>query len=564
MLRKITGVFLALLVVTGCSSQIENEEIASPPLPEETTRINYDDHPIILIDETQYIRPDIIQISKDLQVYSDMITVVENGGEAVNYADKFISLYSQTTAMKDLAVVRFLAMPSDSSLSLEVNFWANYKEDLDSALLEFIEAVESSKHASLIQTAIGSNYMDYIQDIKLIPSSTDYYSFLVEEGTNYYMDRYDEVLQGFYSGQGERLEYNTARIVDYIVELVDSKNLIAVEAGYEDYKQLSLSEKGYSKGQMDTILLNIKEYYSPLALLTVEEFSSEIPLVYSRADALFGVYLPTFSDISISHNSMVEEFLHYNLLDYQPREDKIPLDRVVEITYSKLPLISANLSGDIDDIRNYNYLLGRSYYSHITSEKPTGRNNWLIDTVGRIHVYLGQAGYDSIYPSSKDVAVKNDYSIEIRSILLNAVIYELEQYIYTAENLTSTGVEDEFNRLYSQYFVGVEGQLYKESAYVLALYQIIFSPFSSGDQIIGGVVALDMSMIDNKDTLLKRLSSLLILSGRNSVKDELSSISQASPFTAVTFNTTAYYVKSILEQVEEAVVEEIEEPVVEN
>ncbi len=534
----------------GENEQSSSEEIA---VMENEDVINIFSSSGIDLNTFKYSRPEILVAVDELTTLASMISIVENESEAISYAEDFAELYLQTALMRDFAFIEYLQEMSQSDISLEVNFWANYQNELIEAVADFANSVDSSKHKTAVSEALGTDFIAFANSKQLSPLKS--FAAVPEIFTNYYIDVYPDAYEVFYSGVvGEEEEYSFDETVtvNTLMEFLSLRREALSEEEYRNFLDHTLLQKGYSATQMETICLNISEYYSPLEEVIRENLEVNLPMIYSAPQALYNQYASAVKTLSPVHENMLTQMEEKGFI--MPEADTISVNSAVNISGNRLPYISVNLDGGERNIADMSYAIGSAYCSFVLNDMPNPSNQWLSASIGKSHIFFMHRYYELIYPGAQKQAAQNDYYAIILNTLLNALIFELEEYAYTTEKLSEVGILQEFDRLYKKYFPAESSEGIKDAALALALNQMILQPIYSSDEIISSVIALEIGMVSEREQSegMRRVNSLLATDSYAPLKTSLEKIAQPSPFSSVTFSTTAYYINSFSQSIEEA------------
>ncbi len=532
----------------GESEQSSSEEIS---VMENEDVINTFSSSGIDLNTFKYSRPEILTVVEELTTLASMISIVENESEAISYAEDFAELYLQTALMRDFAFIEYLQEMSKSDISLEVNFWANYQNELIEAVAEFANSVDSSKHKTAVSEALGADFIAFANSKRLSPLKS--FAAVPEIFTNYYIDVYPDAYEAFYSGVvEEEYSFDETVTVNTLMEFLSLRREALSEEEYRNFLDYTLLQKGYSAIQMETICLNISEYYSPLEEVIRENLEVNLPMIYSAPRALYNQYASAVKTLSPVHENMLTQMEEKGFI--MPETDTIAVNSAVNISGNRLPYISVNLDGGERNIADMSYAIGSAYCSFVLNDMIGPSNQWLSASIGKSHIFFMHRYYELIYPGAQKQAAQNDYYAITLNTLLNALIFELEEYAYTTENLSEVGILQEFDRLYKKHFPSENREGIKDATLALTLNQMILQPIYSSDEIISSVIALEIGMVSEREQSegMRRVNSLLAIDSYAPLKTSLEKIAQPSPFSSVTFSTTAYYINSFSQSVEEA------------
>lgn len=454
---RLLSMLLALLMLTGCSSSILNDQLDSAYRALQRNFINADRN-LVPFDEMEYLRPDMSAISADFDAVNDAL----DGGDIDAVSDALDACY--------LDYYNFDTMYTIADIRSCQDVYDSYYADEVSWCGESFAAVQQ-KMEDMFYACAASDLAQELEENYFWEGFTDDYS---DRSQSYYNDAAVELMQResalvseyralaaeSAASLGETSSYmqtirnyekyneDFARIY---IELVRVRQELAAQFGM-DYEQMQYSfyfERDYTPEQAAQYVADIRSYMVPVYEEVMEASPyDDIYYDYLDEDELLGV-LGSVTELMGGDVKAAFDFMtKYELCDVSVNSSKAAMSFQTYLSNYEAPFLFLDPYGDTEDILtlshefghyvdafvNYNAsetidmsecysqameYLALGYYDEVLGEDEADnlRRMKLLDT---LDLYVQQASFaefeSTVYsmdPDQLSAEVLNDLSLQL-------------------------------------------------------------------------------------------------------------------------------------------------------
>ena len=367
---RLLSMLLALLMLTGCSSSILNDQLDSAYRALQRNFISADRN-LVPFDEMEYLRPDMSAISADFDAVNDAL----DGGDIDAVSDALDACY--------LDYYNFDTMYTIADIRSCQDVYDSYYADEVSWCGESFAAVQQ-KMEDMFYACAASDLAQELEENYFWEGFTDEYS---DRSQSYYNDAAVELMQresalvseyralaaesaaslGETSGVGSYMQtirnyekYNEdfARIY---IELVRVRQELAAQFGM-DYEQMQYSfyfERDYTPEQAAQYVADIRSYMVPVYEEVMEASPyDDIYYDYLDEDELLGV-LGSVTELMGGDVKAAFDFMtKYELCDVSLNSSKAAMSFQTYLSNYEAPFLFLDPYGDTEDILTLSHEFG--------------------------------------------------------------------------------------------------------------------------------------------------------------------------------------------------------------
>lgn len=367
---RLLSMLLALLMLTGCSSSILNDQLDSAYRALQRNFINADRN-LVPFDEMEYLRPDMSAISADFDAVNDAL----DGGDIDAVSDALDACY--------LDYYNFDTMYTIADIRSCQDVYDSYYADEVSWCGESFAAVQQ-KMEDMFYACAASDLAQELEENYFWEGFTDDYS---DQSQSYYNDAAVELMQresalvseyralaaesaaslGETSGVGSYMQtirnyekYNEdfARIY---IELVRVRQELAAQFGM-DYEQMQYSfyfERDYTPEQAAQYVADIRSYMVPVYEEVMEASPyDDIYYDYLDEDELLSV-LGSVTELMGGDVKAAFDFMtKYELCDVSLNSSKAAMSFQTYLSNYEAPFLFLDPYGDTEDILTLSHEFG--------------------------------------------------------------------------------------------------------------------------------------------------------------------------------------------------------------
>lgn len=367
---RLLSMLLALLMLTGCSSSILNDQLDSAYRALQRNFISGDRN-LVPFDEMEYLRPDMSAISADFDAVNDAL----DGGDIDAVSDALDACY--------LDYYNFDTMYTIADIRSCQDVYDSYYADEVSWCGESFAAVQQ-KMEDMFYACAASDLAQELEENYFWEGFTDDYS---DWSQSYYNDAAVELMQresalvseyralaaesaaslGETSGVGSYMQtiqnyekYNEdfARIY---IELVRVRQELAAQFGM-DYEQMQYSfyfERDYTPEQAAQYVADIRSYMVPVYEEVMEASPyDDIYYDYLDEDELLGV-LGSVTELMGGDVKVAFDFMtKYELCDVSVNSSKAAMSFQTYLSNYEAPFLFLDPYGDTEDILTLSHEFG--------------------------------------------------------------------------------------------------------------------------------------------------------------------------------------------------------------
>lgn len=367
---RLLSMLLALLMLTGCSSSILNDQLDSAYRALQRNFISADRN-LVPFDEMEYLRPDMSAISADFDAVNDAL----DGGDIDAVSDALDACY--------LDYYNFDTMYTIADIRSCQDVYDSYYADEVSWCGESFAAVQQ-KMEDMFYACAASDLAQELEENYFWEGFTDDYS---DRSQSYYNDAAVELMQresalvseyralaaesaaslGETSGVGSYMQtiqnyekYNEdfARIY---IELVRVRQELAAQFGM-DYEQMQYSfyfERDYTPEQAAQYVADIRSYMVPVYEEVMEASPyDDIYYDYLDEDELLGV-LGSVTELMGGDVKAAFDFMtKYELCDVSLNSSKAAMSFQTYLSNYEAPFLFLDPYGDTEDILTLSHEFG--------------------------------------------------------------------------------------------------------------------------------------------------------------------------------------------------------------
>lgn len=392
---------------------------------------------------------------ENLERYTDPIyDLAEKGGSTKDFEEAYYDLLNELMHLSTLkAIIDYQAYRSASDT--EVQDESLYMSEL------FYDAYDEYQEA--LHVLAGSRYQKVMRDLfsrDRIAHYEKYGASSDEERENYLKE---ERLKQDYRAIMAENQPDLDEAAEVFVELVELRNEIAREAGYDsyaDYAYQNVYSRNYTPEDIESVWKGVKRYFVPL----MQEYAYDIlndntqQIYEADLDCSPEHILDTMDQVLPQLSEEVyyafEYMLDHGLYDIELSRDKVPVGYTTSLYEYNVPFIFISPYNDFYDFSTLYHEFGH-YVNFFYSESDFlyGFSDYdLSELQSQGMEVLFTFFYDGLF-GDKLGDLMRDYSLlnMVFSVVDGALYDEFQQRAYTEENLTAERVTEIFGELLEEY-----------------------------------------------------------------------------------------------------------------
>lgn len=542
------------------SSEPTKTEEATDPSESELSYTPYQEYerakesrlPECSFDEIVYERPDAQSIIDD---FAELQKLVEEGATSEEILARYIPIndnYDYFTTMSSYAYIRFTLDLNDTYYGDEYT-WCEEQTPLLAQAEEkcFIAMSKSSEREALESELFGDDFFDFYDKNQIFAndrvvelmqeeaSLQAQYMALQSDQTVIWNGEevlFEELVDDPSLSYDEYLEvlsvycqkYNPI-IAEIYIDLINVRNEIAAELGYETYADFAFSyyhQRDYTPEQVEQYLADIYEYMVPL-----RDMASEL---YYYADMTTEETMKHLEDIAYTLSgdfaTAYDYMKAYGLYDLSESTSKMPGSYQTYLDSYEMPYMYVSPTNDIADLITTAHEFGHFVDAYVNCNGTTAIDCNEIFSQALEYLAVGVADL----PEEERESLKKSQAATAVSIFLDQARYadfELQAYNLPKEELTTENLNKIFGETYLRY-QGTEDDMVDYDS--MSWFEVSHY-FLSSHYVISYCVSLDAALQVYQCELsdgsgLDAFYKLLSLSSDNSILALLDEAGMTSPF----------------------------------
>lgn len=380
----VIALLLAALLLTGCGSVMQTARDFVSAFGGDSAGSSKHESGMIHFDKMEYIRPDLDVLRGDIQSVKEALSSGANFYKLKIRLDKCYEDYNHYYTMYNLADIRSCQDLTDGYYAAEYDWCSENYYVVQQLFDELYYACAASPMASELEEkyfweGFAENYSDadssYYNDItvELMQQESALISEYralsadptIERGgaeVSYYDTIYELEGEEYNSAMVQYYEKYNEAFADIFIRLVDVRNRLALELGFDSYEQMQYLfyfERDYTPRQAADYIADIREYMVPF----YEEIMEDDPYGQLWYDYLSGRELyEIMSTVARQIGGDVGEAFtfmgEYGLYDVSVSAKKASMSFQTYLSDYEAPFLFLDAYGDTEDILSFAHEFG--------------------------------------------------------------------------------------------------------------------------------------------------------------------------------------------------------------
>lgn len=544
---KIFTVLLSLLLIlTSCAVQNEEKENSNIDINKNQSDIKINENtPISDFNNFIYKRPNILKSGEEIESLTKRIINASSSDEAVESYKKASEIIEGIDEMFEIACAKYCTDSNARLNKIEMNYWIGNLYYLDKIKYELMKAVDYSRHSSEILSNLNFNQQQKLKDYLLLPFENrdvaiEYYTEVFDTFNDNLKEKsdYEKVKNAFLNEEVMDNDLQIEELLKKVQRVIETRNKKAKFLGFSNFTDIIFAQKNYTSKEAEALIKNINE----IALPVFEEIKPQ-KTKYDLAlsgDELQNRLIASGKTISPIFSGMIDDCLSKKSLLYKGGSNGVITQRPIYLNSLYSVFINTHNAESFNDINEFSLLLGEGAMQYNRNSESIDVDEYLYLAISYTSSIIMERFYDVIYSEGAQNARDwNNYQ-RIKGLMLNTLICEYTNYLYTTPKLTTEGITKEFNRLYKKYYSNYEEL--KDMCFYLVANEIIMNEKNAYDKLLASEISMELAIYASSDVSLaeNRLNGLMMAENSASLKSVLSSSGLSNPFNANTIKKIAY------------------------
>ncbi len=436
---------------------------------------------------------------ENLERYTDPIyELAEEGGSTEDFKEAYYDLLNELMYLTTLKALTDYQAYSNAS-DWEVQDESLYMDEV------YYDAINEYQEA--LHVLAGSRYQRIMRDF----FSRDIIAYYEEHGatSEEERDKYleEQQLQQDYRAIMSESQPDLDEAAEIFVELVELRNEVAEEAGYDSYAEYAyqnIYSRNYTPEDIESVWKGVKKYFVPL----VREYAYDVldgtqQIYEADLDCSPEHILDTMDEVLPQLSEEVyyafEYMRDHGLYDIELSRDKVPVGYTTSLYEFNVPFIFISPYDDFYDFGTLYHEFGH-YVNFFYSEKNFlyGFSDYdLSELQSQGMEVLFTFFYDELF-GEKLGDLMRDYSLlnMVLSVVDGALYDEFQQRVYTEEDLTAERVGEIYKELLMEYGYRVNSSTATNWLYVNHNFE---NPFYYISYCVSALGALELYSICRDD-----------------------------------------------------------------
>ncbi len=391
---------------------------------------------------------------ESLERYTDPIyKLAEKGGSAEDFKEAYYDLLNELmhlTTLKTLIDYQSYSDASDKEVQDESLYMGEVYYDAINEYQEALHVLAGSRHQKVMRELFSRDNIAYYEE----------HGASSEEDREKYLE--EQQLQQDYRAIMAESQPDLDEAAEVFVELVELRNEIAKEAGfdsYADYAYQNIYSRNYTPEDIKSVWKGVKRYFVPLMQEYAYDVLSGVQQIYETdLDCSPEHILDTMDQVLPQLSEEVyyafEYMLDHGLYDIELSRDKVPVGYTTSLYEYNVPFIFISPYDDFFDFGTLYHEFGH-YVNFFYSEGDFlyGSSDYdLSELQSQGMEVLFTFFYDDLF-GEKLGDLMRDYSLlnMVSSVVEGALYDEFQQRVYTEEDLTAERASEIFEELLEEY-----------------------------------------------------------------------------------------------------------------
>lgn len=361
------------------------------------------------IKEIEYKRISYDETKENLEKLIEDLKTTKNFEEFLKVVRKIIKIQNEIEEMYDYADIQNMRALDDEFYKAEIEYWNATKPKFDVLFVPFYQIMLDTEFKDKLSDIIPENFFntiaskikitsDKVVDLKqrenelkseyraLNKTSIDFEGekLTLPRISKYFTSNDRKVRKKAHDAVNDYYYSNQDKYVNVLYELVNVRNKIAKELGFNDYSEYSLHSLrrfGYNYDDIKAFRENVIKYFIPLCKslgefkkreLGVDKlayydtvFFSDSPKLLYANEELLEKMKKVFSNIDVDLGKLFKEMLDNGYIDFCTRENKVNFSITNYLVCEAIPVVTGNYKGDYNDALTTTHEIGHSYQKYL-------------------------------------------------------------------------------------------------------------------------------------------------------------------------------------------------------
>ncbi len=435
--------------------------------------------------EMAYERFDENAFREELDAVRALIDDPANADEVDRRMQDLEAEYLHANTMTSLAFIQVYRDVTDEAVADEYEYCENLMTELSDSWLQLMRDALASPCGDPIRERLTEEDLKFYSEYEDLPEEVfalsaretalinEYQVASSEEFTVSHEgqelttdDAYDaylshELTYSEFSDIYDAIQAERNQVLgDIYIELVGVRKDIAKAMDYDNYVDYAYEKvymRDYTKEDIRSYQDGVKKYimpvYQSLNSRFYREMDSHILMTDYSGEAAFDTMEPYIAEMS---EEMLEAF-HYmrehHLYDTDVSDTKYGTAFTTMLSSYGAPFLFNNASGDVGDLSTAVHEFGHynQYYWHPAASNERDLSYDLAEVHSQALELLFSEHYPRIFGRDSQVVTDSQLTDILYSIFTGSFHDELQQYVYSTDNVTREQINEEYNRLCEEY-----------------------------------------------------------------------------------------------------------------
>lgn len=368
---------------------------------------------MINFNNINYERIDFDDTKLKVNELINKLTSCNNFESYIELVKEINNIQNHIEEMYDYADIKNMRNSEDKCFKDEIEYWNDNKSNFDSLFLPFYQELNNSKFYDKLKEVVPSNFFrilecqskvtsDSIQELtskeselkaqyrSLNKVSLDFNgeSKTISEISGFYSNKDRDIRKKAHDTVNDYYYSNHEEYDNILYELINVRNKIAKELGFNNYVDLSLYKLkrfDYNYNDIKSFRDNIIKYINPICKLMSEwqrkelgindlkyydsVFFTEMPESIYKGEDLLNELRKSFNKCDKEISNLFNDMLDNDYIDFVQRKNKVNFSITNYLTETCLPVITGNYKNNYLDIQTTTHEMGHSFQKYCASLK---------------------------------------------------------------------------------------------------------------------------------------------------------------------------------------------------
>lgn len=460
---------------------------------------------MINFNNINYERIDFNDTKLKVNELINKLTSCNNFESYIKLVKEINNIQNHIEEMYDYADIKNMRNFEDKYFKDEIEYWNDNKSNFDSLFLPFYQELNNSKFYDELKEVVPSNLFRILECQSKVTSNSiqeltskeselkgryrslnkvsldfDGESKTISEISGFYSNKDRDIRKKAHDTVNDYYYSNHEEYDNILYELINVRNKIAKELGFNNYVDLSLyrlKRFDYDYNDIKSFRDNIIKYINPICKLMSEwqskelgindlkyydsVFFTEMPESIHKGSDLLNELRKSFNKCDKELSKLFNDMLDNDYIDFIQRKNKVNFSITNYLTETCLPVITGNYKNNYLDIQTTTHEMGHSFQKYCASLKD---REYIVSPllkyptmeVAEMFSYsmelIMMKYVDNIFDSKdyKKYCFMKMYNL-IANLPYICLVDEFQESIYSNENLQVEDIRNTWLRLVDKY-----------------------------------------------------------------------------------------------------------------